>query len=132
MAMFTKSETGSLVSLVEVKKELEKFATKNLADRFEEYEGAQNEELEKNKLALESCKSDIADIFDRLSEIEDSSMKNREMLSDLDFVTRTNIKGLQNKIARTEEFNIKANLIAAVIGVLVLSVFCWFLFFRTI
>lgn len=130
--MFTKAEAASLVSLVDVKREFEKFATKSLADKFEEYEAAQSEELEKNKLALEICKRDIADIFDRISEIEDLNIKNREVLSDLDFVTRTNIKGLQNKIKSAEEFNIKANLITGAIGVLVLSVFCWFLFFRTV
>ena len=105
MAIFNQTLRGSMVSLDDVRQELEKTSSVNLAKMFAEYETIQNEQLENNKLSIEKCSLDISDLIDRVNEREEGAREQTDLIHSLSFVLNTNMKIAQDKIRALEKSN---------------------------
>jgi len=92
VAIFNQTLRGSMVSLDDVRQELEKTSSVNLAKMFAEYETIQNEQLENNKLSIEKCSLDISDLIDRVNEREEGAREQTDLIHSLSFVLNTNMK----------------------------------------
>lgn len=104
MAIFTQTEQGRQVNFSDVKKDFENYVSKSLADKFESYENAQNEDIERNKNEILRLKSDVDDLMDRTSSQDDRIDILQDAIRDLDFYSKTNIKIMQKKIFQLEKF----------------------------